>query len=129
MEAIAIVTALALLQALVFSYLVGKARATYGVSAPAITGNAHFEREFRVHQNTLEQLVLLVPAMWMFGSYVHALTGAALGLVFVVSRFIYRNAYLKDPKSRSPGFGIGAVCTMTLLLGSLVGAALSWYRG
>lgn len=129
MEAIAIVTALALLQALVFSYLVGKARATYGVSAPAITGNANFEREFRVHQNTLEQLVLLVPAMWMFGSYVHALTAAALGLVFVVSRFIYRNAYLKDPESRSPGFGIGAVCTMTLLLGSLVGAALSWYRG
>lgn len=129
MEAIAIVTALALLQALVFSYLVGKARATYGVSAPAITGNASFEREFRVHQNTLEQLVLLVPAMWMFGTYVHTLTAAALGLVFVVSRFIYRNAYLKDPKSRSAGFGIGAVCTMTLLLGSLVGAALSWYRG
>lgn len=129
MEAIAIVTALALLQALAFSYLVGKARATYGISAPAISGNANFEREFRVHQNTLEQLVLLIPAMWMFGSYVHALTGAALGLVFVVSRFIYRNAYLKDPKSRSPGFGIGAVCTMTLLLGSLVGAALSWYRG
>ena len=48
MEAIAIVTALALLQALAFSYLVGKARATYGISAPAISGNANFEREFRV---------------------------------------------------------------------------------
>jgi glutathione S-transferase len=128
-EAIAIVTALALIQLSAFGFLVGKARGKYGVSAPAITGNAHFEREFRVHQNTLEQLVAVIPAMWMFGMYVHALTAAALGLVFVVSRFIYRNAYLKDPKSRSPGFGIGAVCTMTLLLGSVVGAALAWYQG
>ncbi len=129
MEAIAIVTALALAQLIVFSYLVGKARGKYGVSAPAISGNPDFEREFRVHQNTLEQLVAVIPAMWMFGMYVHALTAAGLGLVFVISRFIYRNAYLADPKSRSPGFGIGAVCTITLVVGSLIGAALAWYKG
>ena len=129
MEAIAIVTALALIQLIAFGFLVGKARAKYGVSAPAISGNANFEREFRVHQNTLEQLVAVIPAMWMFGMYVHALTAAGLGLVFVISRFIYRNAYLTDPKSRSPGFGIGAVCTITLVVGSLIGAALAWYNG
>ena len=129
MEAIAIVTALALIQLFAFGFLVGKARGKYGVSAPAITGNANFEREFRVHQNTLEQLVAVIPAMWMFGMYVHALTAAGLGLVFVISRFIYRNAYLSDPKSRSPGFGIGAACTITLVVGSLIGAALAWYRG
>lgn len=129
MEAIAIVTALALIQLFAFGFLVGKARGKYGVSAPAITGNANFEREFRVHQNTLEQLVAVIPAMWMFGMYVHALTAAGLGLVFVISRFIYRYAYLADPKSRSPGFGIGAACTITLVVGSLIGAALAWYRG
>lgn len=117
------------MQVIAFSYLVGKARGTYGVHAPAVSGNTNFEREFRVHQNTLEQLVALIPAMWMFGMYVHALTAAGLGLVFIISRFIYRNAYLTDPKSRSPGFGIGAVCTITLILGSLIGAALAWYRG
>ncbi len=129
MEAIAIVTALALIQLFAFGFLVGKARGKYGVSAPAISGNANFEREFRVHQNTLEQLVILIPAMWMFGMYVHALTAAGLGLLFVLSRFIYWNAYLKDPKSRSPGFGIGAVCTIALVLGSLIGAALALLRG
>ncbi len=128
MEAIAIVTALALVQAMLFAILVAKARGTYGISAPAISGNANFEREFRVHQNTLEQLIIVIPAMWMFGMYVHALTAAGLGLVFIVSRFIYRKAYLADPKSRSPGFTIGAVSTMTLLLGSVVGAALTWYQ-
>lgn len=129
MEAIAIVTALALIQLFAFGFLVGKARGKYGVSAPAISGNANFEREFRVHQNTLEQLVAVIPAMWMFGMYVHALTAAGLGLVFVISRFIYRNAYLADPKSRSPGFGIGAACTITLVVGSLIGAAIAWYNG
>jgi glutathione S-transferase len=128
-EAIAIVTALALIQLMTFSFLVGKARGKYGISAPAISGNPNFEREFRVHQNTLEQLVAVIPAMWMFGMYVHALTAAGLGLVFVISRFIYRNAYLADPKSRSPGFGIGATCTITLVLGGLIGAALAWYQG
>ena len=112
-----------------FALLVGKARATYGVSAPAITGHENFEREFRVHQNSIEQIVIVVPAMWMFALYVHAMTAAGLGLLFIVSRFIYRNAYIADPKSRSMGFTIGWFCTIALLLGSIVGAGLAWYRG
>jgi glutathione S-transferase len=128
-EAIAIVTALALLQVFVFAFLVGKARGTYGVSAPAMSGDQNFERAFRVHQNTVEQLVIVIPGMWMFGLYVHAPAAAGIGLLFIISRFIYRNAYLADPKTRSLGFSIGALCTMTLLLGTIVGAALAWYRG
>jgi uncharacterized MAPEG superfamily protein len=127
-EAIAIVTALALLQAFVFAFLVGKARGKYGVSAPAMSGDPNFEREFREHQNTVENLVLVIPAMWIFGTYVHVLTAAGIGLLYVISRFIYRNAYLKDPKSRSLGFTIGALCTMTLILGSIVGAGLVWIK-
>lgn len=129
MEAIAIVTALALIQVFAFAFLVGKERIAHGVGAPAMSGHPQFERAFRVHQNTVEQLVIIIPAMWMFGTYVHAMIAAGLGLVFVVSRFIYRSAYLKDPKSRSPGFTIGAICTVTLVLGSLIGAAMAWYRG
>jgi uncharacterized MAPEG superfamily protein len=127
-EAIAIVTALALLQAFVFAFLVGKARVKHGVSAPAMSGDPNFERAFRVHQNTVEQVILVIPSMWIFGTYVHALAAAGIGLLFVVSRFIYRNGYLKDPKSRSLGFTIGAVCTITLLLGSIVGPVLALMR-
>ena len=129
MEAIAIVTALALLQAFVFAFLVGKARGTYNVPAPAMSGNENFEREFRVHQNTVEQLIIVIPTMWIFGTFVHVMTAAGLGLVFVISRFIYRKAYLADPGSRSTGFTIGAICEMTLILGSLIGPAIRWYQG
>jgi len=129
MEAIAIITILALMQAYLFAIQVGQARGKHGVKAPNTSGNDDFDRVFRVHQNTLEQLILFVPALWIFGLYVHALAGAGIGLVFVIGRFVYRGAYLKDPASRSLGFGLGAVSMAVLMLGGLVGAVMSYMAG
>lgn len=126
MEPIAIVTVLALLQTFVFAYLVGKQRVKHSIKAPAISGDAEFDRAFRIHQNTVEQLVIFVPALWLFGYYVHAMSGAGIGLVFIISRFVYRNSYLNDPVTRAAGFGIGALAMMILLIGGLIGAVLSW---
>jgi len=129
MEAIAIVTIFALMQAYVFAIQVGQARVKHGVRAPDTSGHEDFDRMFRIHQNTMEQLVLFVPAIWIFGMYIHALSGAAIGLVYVIGRFIYRGAYLKDPASRSLGFGLGAVALGILMLGGLVGAVMSYLAG
>ena len=126
MELIAVVTALAVFQVFSFAFLVGRQRAKHGVDAPAITGEAEFERAFRIHQNTVEQMVIFLPALWIFGYYVDAQIGAGLGLLFVVSRLIYRRSYLSDPTSRTAGFGIGALTMMILLFGGLIGAILSW---
>ena len=125
MEYVAIVTCLALLQAFVFAVQVGQQRARHNVKAPAITGAPEFERAFRVHQNTLEQLIIVIPSLWIFSSYWNASVGAAIGLVFVISRQVYRSAYLADPAKRSAGFGIGAAATTVLLLGGLVGALMN----
>jgi len=124
-EALAIVTILAVMQTFLFAFQVGQARVKHGVKAPAIMGHAEFERSFRVHQNTLEQLVLFIPSLWIFGHYVNALVGATIGLLFLIGRFVYRSAYLKDPASRSAGFMIGAVATIALMIGGLVGAVLA----
>lgn len=126
MEALSIITALALLQAVFFAFQVGSARQRHGVSAPAVSGNEDFERHYRVHQNTLEQLIIFLPALWMFGYLVSPLWGAGIGALFILSRFMYRRAYLKDPKSRSTAFGLGFVTMIVLLLGSVVGALMSW---
>ena len=126
-EPIAIVTVIAVFQAFSFAYLVGKQRVKHGVKAPAITGEAEFERAFRIHQNTVEQMVIFIPALWLFGHYMHALTGAGLGLLFVISRIIYRKSYLNDPTSRTAGFGIGALVMMILMIGGLIGALMSWF--
>jgi len=124
MELIAIVTGLAVLQTFMFAFQVGAARVKTGVHAPAMSGAAEFERAFRVHANTVEQLVIFLPGLWMFGYYVNAQIGAGIGLLFIIGRFVYRSAYLADPQKRSAGFGIGALAMVVLVVGGMIGAAV-----
>ena len=117
-----IVTALALLQFMVFGFKVGKARGRYGVTAPAIAGNEIFERYFRVQQNTLEQLIVFLPALYVFCHYYSPLVAAALGVVYLIGREIYAFTYVKDPKKRELGYLLTALPVAILLLGGLFGA-------
>jgi uncharacterized membrane protein YecN with MAPEG domain len=123
MEVVAVVIVLALLEYVVFGMLVGRARGRYGVKAPAVTGHEIFERYFRVHQNTLELLVVFVPAIWLFGTYVSPTWAALLGLVFVVARVLYLQGYVRDPAKREVGFGLSVLPVMVLLVGALWGSA------
>ena len=125
MEAAAIVTILIVLQTFWFAFEVGKARQKYGVSAPACGGPDGFERAFRVHENSVEQVILMLPALWVFAWYVNANVAAGLGVLYLIGRQLYRNAYIRDPRSRSTGFGIGAAAFAILALGGLVGAVIS----
>ncbi len=125
MELIAIVTGLAVLQVFFFAFQVGGARVKYEIDAPAMSGNPDFERVFRVHANTVEQLVVFLPGLWMFGYYVNSQIGAGIGLLFIIGRFVYRGAYLGDPKNRAAGFGIGALSMMVLVVGGMIGAGMS----
>ena len=127
MEAVAIVTGLALLQYTWFSFYVGVMRQKHGVSAPAMQGHADFERAFRVQQNTLEQLMVFLPAMWLYAWFANPLWAAGIGLVFIVSRFIYRQSYLNQPSSRGRGFVPGFLVSMYLLIGGIIAAGLDWY--
>ena len=129
MEPVAIVTVLMLVQFFVFAILVSRARVKNNILAPAISGNAIFERYFRIHQNTMEQLVVVLPALWLFGWYVEPLSAAAMGLVFIAGRWMYCSAYAKDPAKRATGFIIGNLAQTVLLLGALIGPVLSWMNG
>ena len=119
-----IVTALALLQFVWFAMLVGQARGKYGIKAPAVTGNEIFERHFRVQQNTLELLILFVPGLYLFSHYFNPLWAAGLGVVYLIGRQLYASSYVKDPSSRSAGYGLSALPTLILILGGLVGAGM-----
>jgi len=127
MEAVAIVTILALGQFILFSIQVGSMRVKHGVKAPAVSGHAEFERMFRIQQNTMEQIVAFIPALWMFAYFVKPLWGAGIGLVFIVGRFIYRASYLKDPGNRGLGFTITFVSTAVMLIWSLVVVVLVYF--
>ena len=117
-----IVTALAVLQFLVFGFKVGKARGRYGVKAPAITGNEIFERYFRVQQNPLEQLIVFLPGLYLFSHYFSPPVAAVLGAVYLVGREVYAATYVKDPAKREMGYGLTFLPMVILVLGGLIGA-------
>jgi glutathione S-transferase len=117
-----IVTALALLQFMVFGFKVAKARGRYGVAAPAVAGNQTFERYFRVQQNTLEQLIVFLPALYLFSRYYSPLVAAALGVIYLIGREIYAMTYVKDPKKREAGYVLTVLPMAVLIFGSLFGA-------
>ena len=123
-----LVIGLALLQFFFFCMAVGKARGTYKVSAPATTGNEVFERYFRVQMNTLELLVVLVPSLLLFASYVSPCWAAALGAVYLLGRILYFRAYVKAPGTRSWGYGLSAAPTLALLLGGIIGVIVALVR-
>jgi uncharacterized membrane protein YecN with MAPEG domain len=118
-----IVIGLALVEFMYFGFAVAQARGRYKVPAPATAGNEMFERYFRVQMNTLEQLVVFIPSILIFGQYLSPYLAAALGVVFVVGRLVYLAGYVKDPKKREAGFILSAVPTTILLVGAIFGAA------
>jgi glutathione S-transferase len=125
MEFPALVTILALLEYMFFTMRVGFSRGKYGVEAPATTGNPEWERLYRGQQNTLEQLAIFLPALWIFSSFVNADVGAGIGVLFLVGRPLYFFGYARDPKSRTAGFLMGFLANLLLVLGSLGALVLS----
>lgn len=122
MEYVAIVIVISLLEFIGFSIQVGRMRAKYDCPAPAITGDPVFERYYRVQQNTMEQLVIFLPAITIYGYYGNPMIAAGVGLVFPISRLIYMQSYVADPNKRGRGFIPGFLATAFLLIGGLIAA-------
>jgi glutathione S-transferase len=117
---LAMITVLALFEYSVLGVMVGRARAKYGIEAPATTGNPDFERYFRVHENTLEALIVFLPAVWIFSLTVNYHFGVALGALFLIARIIYASGYLKAAAKRAPGAMATGVINVILILGSVI---------
>ena len=121
MENATLIVLLALLQFTWFTMRVGMARGKYNIDAPACGGDENFERVFRVQQNTMEQLIVLIPASYAFAYYLSEVWVVIPGAVFIIGRILYSAEYLKDPKTRSPGMGLTLLANVVLVLGALFG--------
>jgi uncharacterized membrane protein YecN with MAPEG domain len=125
MELPAIITLLALLEYMFFAFRVGTSRAKFEVAAPATSGHPEWERMFRVQQNTLEQLIVFLPALWIFATFVSPVIGAGIGLLFVIGRPLYYVGYVRNPSDRTTGFLMGFLASVVLLIGGIGGVILS----
>ncbi len=105
----ALVTCLAIALYFFTSIRVAKARAAFGIKAPAITGHPDFERVFRVQMNTLEWMPIFLPSLWLFAIYLSDPGAAAIGLVWIAGRILYMTGYSQAAEKRGRGFGIQAM--------------------
>src|SRR5579863_5931415 len=117
---LAMITVLALFEYSILGVMVGRARLKYGVEAPATTGNPEFERYFRVHENTLEALIVFIPAVWIFSLTVNYHFGVALGALFLIARIIYASGYLSAAAKRAPGAMATGVINVVLIIVSVI---------
>ena len=121
MNYIDLIAALAIVQLIFFSVLVGRARGVYGVKAPAVSGHEMFERAYRVQMNTLELLVAFLPTLYIAAKYWPQAYVASAGVIYLVGRLIYWRSYVTAPASRGIGFMLSMVPVLALLFGALIG--------
>jgi glutathione S-transferase len=124
-----LITILALFQFLLFGSLVGHARGKYGVHAPATAGHEIFERYYRVQMNTLELLIVFLPSLWIAANYWKQQWVAVAGAVYLVGRFVYLRAYIKNPSMRSLGFALSMLPILALMIAGLAGVGLALLKG
>ncbi|MGD0144345.1 MAG: MAPEG family protein [Rhizomicrobium sp.] len=127
-ELSAIVTVLMLLVYVFMANRVGRWRAKYNIQAPATTGHPLFERAFRVHGNTVEQMFMFLPLLWLATYFFRGPVWlpAAFGLVFVVGRILFMQGYMKDPEKRLPGIMVGMLALLGLLILTIIGLVQNW---
>ena len=125
MDWIVLVTIAVLLQYLFISLLVGRARATYGIKAPATTGHDVFERYYRVQMNTVELMVVLIPSLWLAAAYWSPEWMCGLGVIYIAGRFVYLKTYINPQAKRTLGYALSYIPTFLLLLAALLGALIS----
>ena len=119
-----LITLLTVLLMFITSVIVGKARVKYEIMAPATSGHEMFDRAYRVQMNTMEAAAMMLPSLWIYAIF-NGETGAfAMGVIWLLGRAWYAQAYLANPVRRCPGFGIAFVALAGLWFGALVGLAL-----
>lgn len=109
-------------------FRVGNLRAKHNIKAPSCSGHPAFDRAYRVQLNTLEQMGIILPLLWVATFYPIGWGWLAplVGLVWVVSRIVYMRAYMADPEKRIVGAMMGGLCNFALSILAIVGLALAW---
>ena len=115
-------TVLAVVLTFAFGMWAGIQRVRYKIAAPATTGDPHFERAFRTHANTVENLVLYLPLLWVATIFYGGQIPFWVGLVWVVSRVLFAIGYAQaNAELREPGAVLGFASLFGLLALSVIG--------
>jgi uncharacterized membrane protein YecN with MAPEG domain len=115
---VAIDTLLAILLTFLASGRVSQMRGKHGIHAPATVGHPEFERAFRAHANTVENLILYIPLLWLAAFFYGGQFPFWVGLIWIVGRVLYIAGYSSgDTGKRAPGayLGYASLAGLTVL--------------
>ena len=121
----AAVSLLAAILGLLFAFGAGRTRSRLRIDAPAMSGHPELERALRIQGNTVEQLVVFLPALWLAALYFQGWWAPILGLIWCLGRVLYAFTY-GDYRARFPGFALTALPTVILMVLATVGIFNAW---
>jgi glutathione S-transferase len=115
-----------LLIGLFYSYTafrVGNLRGKHKILAPATSGYPEFDRAYRVQLNTLEQMGIILPFLWVAAFYPigWAWLAPLIGFIWLIARVIYMRGYMADPAKRLIGAMLGGLTNVVLFIIAAVG--------
>jgi glutathione S-transferase len=108
---------------------VGRARGKYQVKAPAISGNEFFERAYRVQMNTIENVLMFLPALWLYAIYIGDKGAGDSGVIWLIARVWYAISYQKNPTKRGLGFLVSILVIAGLWTGAAYGIFNHYTKG
>ena len=117
------ITLLTVLLMFGLTFNVGRARGKYHVPAPAVSGNEMFERAYRIQLNTIENVMMFLPVLWLYAIFLSEKGAGYFGLIWLVARVWYAITYQSDPAKRALGF----VVSVLVIIGLWAGAAYGIY--
>ena len=127
MKLTALVTVGAVFTTAILGGIAGFMRGKHNIIAPAMTGNLQFEIAHRVHANTVEQLVLFLPLLWISAVTLSDWWAASVGLVWIFGRCIYAWQYMVNAEKRSYGVIVTSLSTGVLAISACVGIVNLFY--
>lgn len=111
------------------AFRVGNLRGKHGIKAPLTSGHPAFDRAYRIQMNTLEQMAIVLPFLWVAAFYPigWAWLAPLVGLIWVLSRIIYFAGYTSDPEKRVTGAMLGGFCNLALFVIAAIGVVSAWF--
>ncbi len=99
-------------------FRVGNLRGKHKIQAPATSGHPEFDRAYRVQLNTLEQMGIFLPFLWVAAFYPigWAWLAPLIGFIWLIGRIIYLRGYMADPSKRLIGAMTGGLTSIIMLI-------------
>ena len=115
------ITLLTILLMFGLTFNVGRARGKFQVRAPAVSGHEHFERAYRIQLNTIENVLMFLPALWLYAIFIGDKGAGDSGVIWLIARAWYAIAYQLNPAKRGFAFLISILVVAGLWTGAAYG--------